>query len=412
LSDERVSLIQDTIALPTVGIGFDNPSTQFHETGSYAQGVSFPCAFHSHFLREEPVKKSYDRVALENEFLRVEFLPELGGRIWRIYDKKHGYDVVHTNDAIKPYPGGFGGAYCAGGIELNYPYAHSVTNCWPRQTDSRQRHDGSACYTVSEWERNGRTQWSITFTLSPGESRLRQTVSLYNPYMLPASFCYWCNAGVPADEDSKWVFREVQGKEHGIKGSFAWPEHKGLDLQWFKNDLEVIGIYFVEPRYNHFGVVNTRTKSGIAHYADWHEVPGKKLWTWGATPSGENRKWHLCLEPSAYGEIQSGRLIIQEHLEWLMPEQRLEWNEQWAPTFGLTDFSEVSEDCAFQVSPEDRALLYYPFTNIEGRRLVCELDGKPLREVDFSARTAEPGRIDLSDLSADQVARLQVTLLS
>lgn len=44
----------------------------------------------------------YKAVFLENEYLKVMILPELGGRIQRAYDKTNGYDFVYYNHVIKP----------------------------------------------------------------------------------------------------------------------------------------------------------------------------------------------------------------------------------------------------------------------------------------------------------------------
>ena len=392
---DSVKVTEDLIVLPTSGIGFDNPNTLFMQTGGHLQDCTYPCAFHNHFLREKPVDREYRRITFENEFLIVEFLPELGGRIWRLYDKLHDEEVVHKNDCVKPYPGGFGGAYTAGGIELNYPFAHSITNTWPRKTEFKQNKDGSATYTVSEWERVGRSQWMMSFTLHPGEARLKQTVAIYNRSKMPVSFCYWGNAGVPISTDTKWIYRECMASEHGYTTVYTWPEFKGLDLSWYKNNPEVVGMYFLDPKYDFFGVVNVRTKSGLLHFADRHEVPGKKLWTWGLNFSGEATRWHLCKDPQDYGEVQSGRIINQEHFEWLMPEEYLSWDEQWAPIHGLTDVTEATEDCAFQIV--GRKLLYYPFREIKNQKLQFVLDGQVVGDMPFSVEACKLGEIALPE---------------
>ncbi len=288
-----IAVRDDMIVLPTAGIGFDNPNTLFMQTGGFAQDCTYPCNFHNHFLREELVDKEYRRITFENEFLIVEFLPELGGRIWRLYDKLHGEEVVHKNDCVKPYPGGFGGAYTAGGIELNYPFAHSITNTWPRKTKVQQNELGWATYTVSEWERVGRTQWAMSFTLRPGEARLKQRVMIYNRSKTPSSFCYWGNAGVPVNDDTRWLYRECMASEHGYTTVYTWPEFKGIDMSRWTGNPEVVGLYFLEPDYDFFGYVDTKKKSGLVHYADRHEVPGRSSGP-GAATSPVRRRDGTC----------------------------------------------------------------------------------------------------------------------
>ena len=408
---QPVTVRDDMIVLPTAGIGFDNPNTLFMQTGGFAQDCTYPCNFHNHFLREELVAKEYRRITFENEFLIIEFLPELGGRIWRLYDKLHGEEVVHKNDCVKPYPGGFGGAYTAGGIELNYPFAHSITNTWPRKTEVQENKNGSATYTVSEWERVGRTQWAMSFTLRPGEARLKQRVMIYNRSKTPSSFCYWGNAGVPVNDDTKWLYRECMASEHGYTTVYTWPEFKGLDLSRWTGNPEVVGLYFLEPGYDFFGYVDVRKKSGLVHYADRHEVPGKKLWTWGKNFSGEATRWHLCVEPQDYGEVQSGRIINQEHFEWLMPEEYLSWEEQWSPIHGLTDVTEATEDCAFQI--DGRKLRYYPFKTIKDQKLQAVVDGQVVGDIPFSAEACKLGEIDIPEgVDVRVVSRLKTSVIS
>ena len=38
---------------------------------------------------------------LENNFIKAVFLPELGGRLWTLIDKKTGTNLLYTNDVIR-----------------------------------------------------------------------------------------------------------------------------------------------------------------------------------------------------------------------------------------------------------------------------------------------------------------------
>jgi tetratricopeptide (TPR) repeat protein len=201
------------------------------------------------------------------------------------------------------------------------------------------------------------------------------------------------------------------GSEHGGELIYRWPEFRGLDISLYKEDLEVIGIYFLDPKYNFFGITDTRALSGLVHYANKHDLPGKKIWSWGRNLSGENRSWHLCLEQQFYGEVQSGRLVIQEHLEWLMPEQSLTWDEQWSPIHGLSNVTEVTEDCAFQLLADEKKILCYPFTNTSDQKLQITLDGRTVRELELPTTASELTTVDISDMSADDISRMNVKVI-
>ena len=402
-----------TITMPTSGCGFRNTGTPLLETGGRNSDLCYPVPYNGHILREKPRDVNWRIIVLENEFLHVEFAPELGGMIWRLFDKVHNIDVLHAPGKVFPSSDGFGGTYTAGGLELNYPYAHSVTNTWPRKTEFRENKDGSATYIVSEWERNGRTEWSMEFTIKPGESTLRQEVTLYNRGKSPAGFVYWGNARVPANGDTRWIEPEAMASEHGGSTIFTWPVFRGTDLSLMINDPEVIGMYFLEPRYNFFGLTNIKTGSGMVHYADYRDLPGKKLWNWGRTPMDGNRKWDGSgSEPHMhgyeYGEVQSGRIVNQDHLEWLMPEECIIWKEAWSPIHGLSNVNEVTEDAAFQLLDREHKLLVYHFTHASNVKLHFMINGKQVREMTMSATTSQLQEIDLADIAGDNLGDMEI----
>ncbi len=414
----EVTASETSISMPTSLMGSPRPNTLFLDTGTPSQDVCYPQRFFGYFLREKPVDRNWRIVILENQYLRVEFAPELGGMIWRLFDKIHQREILHAPQRVRPTGDGFGGAYTAGGLELNYPYAHSITNTWPRKTEYRENADGSATYVVSEWERNGRTEWAMSFTLAPGESRLKQTVSLYNRGKLPSSFVYWGNARVPAHAGTHWLFPEAMASEHGGNNLFTWPVFRGVDLSWLRTDPEVMGLYFLEPTYNYFGLVDVNTKSGLVHYADRHDVLGKKLWTWGQSEQDGPRKWNPTArldaggEPHMYGygyaEVQSGRLTNQEHLEWLNPEEQIVWQEIWAPIYGLVDVNEVTEDGAFQLKVAEKKLLGYSFTKDSDVKLRIELHGKLLKEMAWSGKPGQVQEIDLSGINGGNLLDVEI----
>jgi tetratricopeptide (TPR) repeat protein len=413
----RTTASEKMVSLPTSLEGFASPNTLFLETGDPLTGgrredVCYPQQFRNHALREEPVQRDWRIIVLENDYLRVEFAPELGGMIWRLFDKVHQRDVLYAPGSVRPTTDGFGGGYTAGGLELDYPYAHAITNIWPRKTEYKQDPDGSATYTVSEWERNGRTEWSISFRLAAGESRLQETMTIYNRSKLPASFVYWGNARVPATAATHWLYPEAMASEHGGNNFFTWPIFRNTDLSWLRSDPEVVGMYFLQSHYNFFGLVDEKNGEGLVHYADRHEVPGKKLWNWGLAPSDGPRKWISTLpeydrmEPHKhgyeYGEIQSGRMVNQDYLEWLQPDESLSWNETWSPIQGLLNVNEVTEDAAFEWRPQEGKLRAYSFDSADLKLQVFSA-GKLVKEIPFKGKPAKMQEIDLSGFSTEQL---------
>ena len=54
------------------------------------------------FLSREKTNRTYRTVVLENDYLRITFLPELGGRIHEVIDKTTGQPMFYVNHVIKP----------------------------------------------------------------------------------------------------------------------------------------------------------------------------------------------------------------------------------------------------------------------------------------------------------------------
>ncbi len=82
-------------------------------------------------LTGEREMRDYQAVWMENDFLRVMLLPELGGRIHRAYDKVKQRDFVYYNEVVKPALVGLLGPWISGGIEFNWPQHHRPTTFKP-----------------------------------------------------------------------------------------------------------------------------------------------------------------------------------------------------------------------------------------------------------------------------------------
>ena len=92
--------------------------------------------------REHREERPFRVITLENEYLKIMVLPELGGRIQRAYDKTNGYDFVYYNHVIKPALVGLAGPWISGGIEFNWPQHHRPSTympvCFPPRNASAQ----------------------------------------------------------------------------------------------------------------------------------------------------------------------------------------------------------------------------------------------------------------------------------
>ena len=81
--------------------------------------------------RDVREKREYTLLTLENEYIELGILPELGGKIWYANDKKNGYGFFYKNNVVKPALIGVLGSWTSGGLEFNWPFHHRASTFMP-----------------------------------------------------------------------------------------------------------------------------------------------------------------------------------------------------------------------------------------------------------------------------------------
>ena len=137
--------------------------------------------------------KSWTALHIENEYLRVTVLPELGGRIYAVVDKTTGYDLVYRNRVIKPALVGLAGPWLSGGIEFNWPQHHRPGTYLPVEAAIENGADGSCTVWLSAYDPLTRMKGMHGVCLRPGKSCIELRVRLHNPTPLTQTFLWWAN---------------------------------------------------------------------------------------------------------------------------------------------------------------------------------------------------------------------------
>jgi hypothetical protein len=122
---ERVRAWSEPVVIPTYGIGAPLKQPQFLNQRVYqgSSGVVYPFPVIDS-VSDEKTDRTYMGVFLENAYLKILILPELGGRVQMALDKTNGYHFVYYNRVIKPALVGLSGPWISGGIEFNWPQHH------------------------------------------------------------------------------------------------------------------------------------------------------------------------------------------------------------------------------------------------------------------------------------------------
>ena len=140
-----ISILESKLTIPTYGIGAPDPNPRFYTGRTYqgAQGRIYPYPMSDH-LTNVRTNKEYTAVYLENDFIKICVLPEIGGRIFEALDKTNGYNFFYKQSVIKPSLIGMLGAWMSGGIEWNFPHHHRATAFMPVDYVLEENDDGSA----------------------------------------------------------------------------------------------------------------------------------------------------------------------------------------------------------------------------------------------------------------------------
>jgi hypothetical protein len=279
----------EDIQIPTYLPGEPDKNPVFLEKRVY-QGSSGKVYPHSVIdsVADEKVLKTYRAVYLENEYLKVMVLPELGGRIQRAIDKTNGYDFVYYNQVIKPALVGLAGPWISGGIEFNWPQHHRPSTFDPVSFRMAENGDGSCSVIVSEIENMFRTKGMTKFTLYPGKAYIELKTQLYNRTDSPQTFLWWANPAVAVNDDTQSVFPpDVHAvMDHGKRDVSAFPIAKGVyykvdyapgtDISRYRNIPVPTSYMAYHSDYDFVGNYDYGKNAGLLHVADHHISPGKK----------------------------------------------------------------------------------------------------------------------------------------
>ena len=330
---QKASVWAEKVMIPTYEIGEAEKNPIFLEKrvyqGSCGKVYPYPTI---EKISDEKKDKEYTAVWLENEYIRVMVLPELGGRIQRAYDKTNDYDFVYYNQVIKPALVGLTGPWISGGIEFNWPQHHRPTTFLPVDYEIQENEDGSVSVLCHDVDQMYGTKGLMRISVYPGKAYIEIKGQLYNRTSLPQTFLWWANPAVPVNDNTQSIFPpDVHAvMDHGKRDVSRFPiatgvyykkdYSEGVDISRYKN-IPVPTSYMAEKsKYDFVGGYDYGKHAGILHVADHHVSPGKKQWTWGCGDFGKAWDRNLTDEDGPYVELMTGMFTDnQPDFTWLKP---------------------------------------------------------------------------------------------
>ena len=268
-----------------------------HKPYQGASGRLYPLPF-SDSISDEKQGVDYDIITLENEYIKTQVAPQLGGKILRGLDKVGDYDFIYYNEVVKPALVGLAGPWISGGIEFNWPQHHRPTTYMPLEAYVEENEDGSKTVWTGEVDPFYRMKGMAGITVDPGRSYIKAKVKVYNRTEQKQIFMWWANLAVPVNETYRTIFPpDVEWvNDHDRRCIMSWPIAKGInhsarpfdfgegtDISMYEA-IKVPSSFLVSQGQSDMDFVagyDGGKQKGIATVANHHISPGKKMWHWG-----------------------------------------------------------------------------------------------------------------------------------
>jgi tetratricopeptide (TPR) repeat protein len=397
--NSSVSAWKEQVSIPTYAVGRPDCNPVFLEKRVYqgSSGAVYPFPV-IESVSDVKSPRAYDAIFLENEFLKIMILPELGGRVQMALDKTNNYHFVYYNRVIKPALVGLAGPWISGGIEFNWPQHHRPSTFHPVDADIVANADGSTTVWCHEIDRMVGTRGMHGFTLHPGKAYLEVRVRLSNRTPLPETFLWWANPAVHVDENHQSIFPPdvCAVMDHGKRDVSTFPiamgEYykvnyaPGTDISRYKNIPVPTSYMAYHSDYNFVGSYDHGWRAGLLHVASHHISPGKKQWTWGCGDFGRAWDRQLTDEDGPYVELMCGAFTDnQPDFSWLWPGEEKNFSQFFMPYKGVGVIKNATIDAVVGLDIDGSHVVARVYTTAEqpAARLVLEADSIPIIDERF-----------------------------
>lgn len=378
----------EPVVLPTYAPAPADPNPMFLERRVYqgSSGRVYPLPFTDR-ISTEPRDRSWQALHLENQYIRLMILPEIGGRIHVGLDKTNNYDFFYRQNVIKPALVGLAGPWISGGVEFNWPQHHRPATFMPVDWEIEESADGSRTIWCSDHDPMNRLKGMHGVCLYPDRAHIELKVRLYNRTPFVQTFLWWANVATHVHEhyesffppDVHFVadhakramstFPLCDGRYYGV--DYAARARNGIpadelptkfappgtyppnDLSWYAN-IPVPTSYMALGSHRDFcGGYDHAKQAGLVHVANHHISPGKKQWTWGNHDFGYAWDRNLTDEDGPYIELMAGVYTDnQPDFSFLAPGETKTFSQFWYPIQKIGPVQEANTEAAISLQVE------------------------------------------------------------
>ena len=357
----QVKIWEEMLSLPTYELKAADKNPMFYVPDAYqgAKRVIYPYPLMDN-LSTEKSEQEHKAVYLENEYIKLCLLPDIGGRLFYATDKTNNYEIFYRQHVIKPANIGMLGAWISGGIEWCVFHHHRASTHLPVDYKLVENDDGSKTIWFGEIEPRHRMKWSIGLTLHPGRSYIETDVRMFNHTEHTHSILYWANVATHVNDDYQAIFPPSvhQGVYHAKNSFIHWPisdeiynekNYTGqIDVSWWKNHPDPISIFAYDLQEDFMGGYDHARNAGTVHVGNHHIVKGAKLWEWG--PGEFGHMWDseiLTDDDGPYAELMVGGFSDnQPDYSWIKPGEAKRLKQYWYPVRDIGGFKKANLDAA------------------------------------------------------------------
>ncbi len=396
LCQAGVKVAETTVTLPTYPPGPCDKNPVFYTGRVYqgAQGRVYPYPLQD-VLHDKKVDKTYTSLQLENEYLQMSVLPEIGGRLFNLTDKATGFEVFYRQHVIKPALIGMLGAWTSGGVEWNFPHHHRATTFMPVDYTTTKSADGGKTVWIGETELRQRMKWSIGLTMKPGRSYLEADCRFMNRQPYIESMLYWANVSVSCGTNYQVLFPPScrVGMDHHKSFFTTFPMGRPCtavdaiaDLSWWKNfTTDHRSIFAVDPDNDFLAGYDHGLEMGTAHVANRQIVCGKKFFLWGNNPGGFVWDKVLTDNDGPYLELMVGAFSDnQPDYSWISPYETRMCKQYWYPIKKIGGVKCANRDAAVNLerrAPDKVWLGFNTTLSVKRAKVSLKHGGKEFSEV-------------------------------
>ncbi len=358
---------QEAVKIPTYLPHRPDKNPMFLEKRVYqgSSGRVYPLPFIDR-IETEARDHTWQALHIENEYIRLMILPEIGGRIHIGLDKTNSYNFFYRQNVIKPALVGLAGPWVSGGVEFNWPQHHRPATFMPVETFIERHADGSQTIWCGDHEPMNRMKGTHGVCMHPGRAYVEVKVRLYNRTPFVQTFLWWANVATQVHElyqsffppDVHYVadharramstFPLCEGSYYGVDygeraRSGVPPEERPAhfvpdgsypanDLSWYANIPVPTSYMALECRQDFSGGYDHKRRAGVVYVANHHIAPGKKQWTWGNQEFGYAWDRDLTDSDGPYIELMAGAYTDnQPDFSFLAPGETKTFSQYWYP---------------------------------------------------------------------------------